>query len=108
MTRTVQRKKGESKGFSDYLPTVNDFDSEYEYDLYMSQYPLIGGFYGRRAQRLAYEENKRYNSDRASHLGYDLSDNPYPIRSGYYSRYADESFEVTEAIMALYGIKKFW
>lgn len=101
-----RRKSGNAfNEVGNYFPTASDFDSEYEYDLYMAQYPLIGRIYQSRANRLSYEESKRYNKDRAKHMGYDLAANPYPIRSGYYSTPYNETFEVTEAIMSLYGMK---
>lgn len=49
-----------------------------------SEMPLLGSVFRNRAERMKYEEVKRYNTDRARNLGIDLEDNPYPIMSGLY------------------------
>lgn len=115
LTRSaINQRKTEGSGWNmlyNSLPKASDFSSEYEYYLAMSNYPFIGGYFEARAKQLEYNETQRWWSDYAKHTGIDLSKNPYPIRSGYYrgftSPYA-ETFEATEAIMSLYGLKKLW
>lgn len=115
LTRKVnnQRTKEGSIPYqiNNVLPKASDYPSQYEYNLEMSKYPFIGNFYRYRNEKLEWEENKAWWNDYAKHTGIDLSKVKYPIRMGLYRGYVpqnSEVFEVTEAIMSLYGMKKFW
>lgn len=68
------------------LLTDRDFDyGDYGSMLSWSQVPFVGSFAARRAEQLRYEEQQRFNRDRAANLGIDLEDNPYPITAGLYA-----------------------
>lgn len=106
-----QRKSGSDnavKDLSGFFPTVNDFGSEYEYDLYMSQYPFIGRIYSARAERLKAEENLRYWQDKARVNNFDLSEIKYPIRAGIYGSYSSEVYEASKSVMDLYADLRRW
>lgn len=63
-----------------------DFDySDYGSMLAWSQVPIVNDYARNRAEQLRYEEQQRYNKDRAAALGIDLEDNPYPITAGLYA-----------------------
>lgn len=89
----------------------NEYAKSYGYDLFewdnyeMVQHnatlPVIGRIYDVRKQELAYEENKRYWSDKASNWGFSLDNVSYPIRAGVYGNEVGvgDYFEASEAVI---------
>lgn len=84
----------------------NDYGSVQKY----STDPVFGSMFSNRMKQLEYEENDRFQKDKARNLGYSLEDVRYPIRSGLYGNYAGSGnlFEATPSIIGLYSDLMRW
>lgn len=112
LTKSSQRAKKQFNPASVYPNNSSMSDLErYQYLYDRQDIPFYGSRAKTEMRRLENDELKRMAADRNRILGLNPSRSPYPIHNTYfgngYTSFSQfrEVFEVTEAIMSLYGMK---
>lgn len=94
-----------------YYPDRDDMDwNDYKSVQKYSTDPVFGDIFSNRMRQLEFEENERYQKDKARNLGYSLENVRYPIRAGLYGHFAGSGSlpEATPSIIGLYSDLMRW